>query len=162
MRRHWKFWLLVILAGLLLAAVSSVVTRQLCQVPLKECSAAYQRYHNVHGIHAIFIKDKPINDSVAVDVTLLTATDTAAWDRLMADFNIPQYPPEVMALVMQGDAAVTILPFDRDSLLPHDDGPTTGSNLLVTYSYKLMSVCLFTIDEEAQIDAIIHHSVNKL
>lgn len=161
MRQHWKFWTIVILAGLLLAAVTHVVTRQLCQVPLKECSAAYQRYHKVHGIRAIFIKDKQINDTVAVDVTLLTATDTAAWDRLMADFNIPQYPPEVMALIMQGDAAVTILPFDRESLLPQGDSPA-GNNQLVTYSYKLQSVCLFTIDEEAQIDAIIHHSVNKL
>ena len=131
-------------------------------LPLSQCSEVFQRYHDTPGIQADFIKNFHINDTITVDVTLLTATDTAAWDRLMADFNIPQYPPEVMALVMQGDAAVTILPFDRDSLLPHDDGSTMGSNLLVTYSYKLMSVCLFTIDEEAQIDAIIHHSVNKL
>lgn len=58
-------------------------------LPESRCGEVYQRYAHVDGVRASFVKDYPINDTLFVDVTLLTATDSAGWQYLLQAFHFP-------------------------------------------------------------------------
>ena len=59
------------------------------QLPERKCSEVYRRYAHVEGVEAAFVKGFPVNDTVAVDVTLLHATDSAGWVYLIDAFGLP-------------------------------------------------------------------------
>ena len=42
-----------------------------------QCGEVYHRYAHVSGVEASYVKDYPISDTLAVDVTILRATDSA-------------------------------------------------------------------------------------
>ena len=79
-------WLL--LCGL---AVAAAFALKQCHrtLPESQCSEVYRRYAHVPGVEAAFVKGFPINDTVAVDVTLLRATDSAGWDFMIDAFGLP-------------------------------------------------------------------------
>ena len=85
-----RFWLVVLL--LLLVECAALWVFRSCPRTLSEsqCSEVYRRYAHVPGVEAAFVKGFPINDTVAVDVTLLHAADSAGWDSLMMVFHIPK------------------------------------------------------------------------
>lgn len=56
-------------------------------VPPEEASDLYRQYCRTPGIKAAFIHDFPLNDTEAVDVTVLTAVDTATWHWLRTQFG---------------------------------------------------------------------------
>ena len=78
-----RFWLVVGL--LLLVECAALWAYRSCSrtLPESQCSEVYRRYAHVPGVEAAFVKGFPINDTVAVDVTLLRATDSAGWAYLM-------------------------------------------------------------------------------
>lgn len=84
-----KWWILLLM---LLCGTGGVVCWKSCERPLpaSECSEAYRRYAGREGLDASFLKDYPVNDSVAVDVTLIRATDSASWYNLLCDFHVSQ------------------------------------------------------------------------
>ena len=74
-----RMWLLT-LALSLLAVLAAVAWR--CwprTVPLSQCSEVYRRYHDTPGIQASFIKNKQINDTLRLDMTLFEADDSASF-----------------------------------------------------------------------------------
>ena len=80
MRHRWTITLL--LTPLLLAVVALAVYR--CHtVPLSQCSEVYRRFHDIPGIRASFIKDKQINDTLCLDMTLFEADDSLAFATLL-------------------------------------------------------------------------------
>ena len=84
MRRRWLITLL--LAPLLLAVVALAVYR--CHtVPLSQCSEVYRQYRDMPGIQASFVKDKQINDTLFLDMTLFEAEDSAAFANLLRAFG---------------------------------------------------------------------------
>jgi len=60
-----------------------------------QCSPLYQRYCHTPGIEASYVKGFRINDTLAIDATLLHATDSASWERLLNDFNLPETTKEI-------------------------------------------------------------------
>lgn len=75
---------------LLLAVVASLAyNHNLWNIRGVEPSELYLRYEHADGIKASFIKDYRINDTLTLDVTLLQATDSAGWQQLIEDFEIP-------------------------------------------------------------------------
>ena len=84
---------------LLAVAVAFVVKRCPRTVPFEQCSELYQRYAGCEGIDASFIQGYRVNDSVRVDVTLLQATDSAAWSLLM-DTMYSYYSQEARDYIM--------------------------------------------------------------
>ena len=53
-------------------------------------SEVYRRYCEVEGVRATYIKNFPLNDTLAIGVTLLEATDSAGWEYLLQEFKIPE------------------------------------------------------------------------
>ena len=90
MRNKWiKLGVVTLVMCAAVITATTLAVRMSRTVPLDECSELYRRYCDVPGIRAAFIKDKKINDTVFVDVTLLQAMDDSAWCVLQKDFNLP-------------------------------------------------------------------------
>ncbi len=64
-------------------------------VPWDECSALYRQYAHADGIEATFLRGYRVNDTLAIDVTLLQATDSAGWQHLRKDIKISDYEEEL-------------------------------------------------------------------
>ena len=82
-RRRWLYWIVVVLIGLLLSAITSAVIYWRHTVPLSECSEVYRQYRHLPGVRAAFIRQMPINDTLRLDMTLLEAEDSAAFADLL-------------------------------------------------------------------------------
>lgn len=80
MRRRW---LITFLLAPLLMVVVALAVYSCRTVPLGQCSEVYRQYRDIPGIQASFIKDKQINDTLFLDMTLLEAEDSAAFATLL-------------------------------------------------------------------------------
>lgn len=96
MRRRWIVTVLILL---LFTAGGVLVKRCPRTVPFEQCSELYQHYADTEGIEASFIQGYRLNDSLRVDVTLLQATDSAAWQQLM-DTMYSNYSQEARDYIM--------------------------------------------------------------
>ncbi|MBR5093060.1 MAG: hypothetical protein IKX32_06275 [Bacteroidales bacterium] len=96
MRRRWIVTVLILL---LFTAGGVLVKRCPRTVPFEQCSELYQHYADTEGIEASFIQGYRLNDSLRVDVTLLQATDSAAWQQLM-DTMYSNYSQEARDHIM--------------------------------------------------------------
>ena len=80
----------IIAALIIIATVVAVVAWQ-CrprQLPDKECSEIFLRYKDSDHIQTAYTKNFPLNDSIAVDVTTLQATDSIGWATLIEDCRL--------------------------------------------------------------------------
>lgn len=53
-------------------------------------SEVYLRYKDRADLQVSFVKDYRIDDSTTVDVTTLTARDSASWEKLLREMNYPE------------------------------------------------------------------------
>ena len=124
-------------------------------VPYEECSELYRRYADAEGINATFIKGFHVNDTVDVDVTLLEATDSAGWEKLISDFNIKRESlvgsskHVFFRLAKKGhsDRQIDALPENNDMIMIADG---------------MRAVSIFHIDEIKNIRPIIHRNAEDL
>lgn len=83
--KRWgvKFLLLAIASILVVVAVKywpRVLTPD-------QCSEVYRRYKDRDDLSVAFVKDYRIGDSIIVDVTTITAKDSASWEQLQREMN---------------------------------------------------------------------------
>lgn len=150
-----KFGISILAVLLLALAAGWVFCCSSRTVPLEECSELYRHYADTEGIEATFVQGYRLNDSVRVDVTLLQATDSAAWQRLMKDFAIPILPPEYNELVIK-NGSVSMRLFPKGHPERNMDTTLLDNDYLIYYR-KMQNICIFHIDEEAQISALTKH-----
>ena len=79
--------LITLAACFAVLVMAVVVIRYPRTVPLEECSDVYKRYKDVEGVRATYIKDFRVNDTLTIGVTLLEATDSEGWERLLKAFD---------------------------------------------------------------------------
>ena len=135
MIRRLKITLLVVLCSLAGAAAYIVWPRT---VPFSECSELYQRYADNEHVAASFVRNYRVNDTLTLDVTLLQATDSAGWQQLIEDFEIPAESIESAAKsVAAGRNLLTIL------------GNKVTDTQIPVASYRDKYICTFhTRDKE--------------
>ena len=124
-------------------------------VPYWQCSEVYKKYSRVEGVRATYVKDYRVNDTLTVGVTLLEATDSAGWERLSRDFEIPELGKEDEQNVLEHS---TVGFKKMCPQLPKDD----TENWLTTYSREKRSVCVFHVVDNAQYLAIIMYSLDVI
>lgn len=92
-----KRWI-VIVVGLATAALGGAALWNICshRVVKSELSEVYNRYKDRSDLRVAFVKDYRIDDSTFVDVTTLTAKDSASWENLMREMNRPESLIELM------------------------------------------------------------------
>lgn len=148
--------LIITLAVCLLAvAVAFVVKRCPRTVPFEQCSELYQRYADREGIDASFIQGYRLNDSVRVDVTLLQATDSAAWGLLTADFKIKELPPEIQKMVDQ-HSSITIKKLYEDQ----EGDPSTYD--VAAVSRREHAILIFHFDSNKYNRDFVIHQIQEI
>lgn len=160
MKHSRLYWILFTL-GLCLLSVT--VTTAVCYrhrtVPRDHCSALFRSYAGTDGIQAAFIRDMHIDPDVTVDATLLTATDSAGWQRLVADLDLQGVLPE---LPPAGGKPTTVFlhhPKTPETLEMYPDAPATD---LLAVSAGLQSVCLFHLTSNSQVEAIMLYKIREI
>ncbi|MBR4506209.1 MAG: hypothetical protein IKP21_05495 [Bacteroidales bacterium] len=153
MIRRWAIALAIVAVGLLAAAwVGTPRT-----VPFDECSTLYRHYYGTEGVEVAFIRGLPIDDSVAVDVTQIVATDTTAWRRLAEDFGMPKKPAGVTG---KGKAVAMILT-DKEQPAKHS-GLAEGECDLTLLSDEMRCITVFHINNKEEMDHILYRELYKM
>ncbi len=88
-------WAITILAFLIVVLGGIAYRHWPRAVPWEECSTLYRHYAHADGIEATFLRGYRVNDTLAIDVTLLQATDSAGWQHLRKDIKISDYEEEL-------------------------------------------------------------------
>lgn len=123
-------------------------------LPLDQCSEVYRHYCKADGIDATFIKDYDLGDSIAVDVTVLTATDSVGWLRLTTDFNIQT--EKIEQLMSITSTSVTSALFPKGQYDQPADTALTANDLLLLY-YSQRTFYIFELRSEEQFAAIMRY-----
>lgn len=83
-----KRWI-VIVVGLATAALGGAALWNICshRVVKSQLSEVYNRYKDRSDLRVAFVKEYRVDDSTFVDVTTLTAKDSASWEALQREMN---------------------------------------------------------------------------
>ena len=130
-------------------------------VPPERVSDLYRRYeHNPH-LTVAYIEDFPLNDTLTVDVTVLTAIDDEGWDALAGDFHIPPLPEFMQKKIDAGKDIVSIRLTPK--IAPGQPMDTTDllKNNVIGISRKNHTISIFNTDTEEQQDAVAHYNYRK-
>lgn len=147
---------------IILLAVGGAVLVKRCPrtVPLEETSELYRRYADTEGIVASFVQGYRLNDSVCVDVTLLQATDSAAWEQLLADFTIPKISSEYLERIISKPSVTARLRPKNHPEQPMDT--TLLNNDVYLYSLNMKSIAICHITEEKQFDVVMARPIHEV
>lgn len=155
-----KSWPITILFCLLIIGGGAAVILWPRTVPLQECSEIYQKYAKQPMIKASFIQDFIINDTVSVNVTLLQSIDSVGWATLRKDFNIPKLDSEMQQLINNGDEMVFTIQVDKHDYSHIIKGYSPDVELLAI-SYLMKSVCIFHVNDEDEIHAVLFYNLDN-
>jgi len=143
-------WLLAGLA-LVMAAVLLAMVRYRhgeAVVPRSQCSEVYRCYDHTDGIEASFVKDYSLNDSVAVDITLLQASTDSAWHRMKKDFGRELMDPKMESRLNKGQLLFYFAPkCDYTSKMDTAE-KTNNDGILCSFTDK--RICVFHINNMLQ------------
>lgn len=130
-------------------------------LPTKQCSEIFRRYEGCDGIRASFIHDKKINDTLAVDVTMLEAVSDSGWTKICSDLNIPSLaniPEELQSLFSAGQAFGRIVEIDSASA----GAACQPLRNLYIYSRSDRTVCVIHLLTEQEYDAIVDNEIKNI
>ena len=92
--KNWRLKFLVVSVACVLAVVA------VKYLPALLCgggeSEVYHRYEHRDDLKVGFVKDYRVDDSTTVDVTTLTAKDSAGWEALLREMNIPKSQIDIL------------------------------------------------------------------
>lgn len=126
--------------------------------PPERVSDLYRRYEPNPHLSVAFIEGFNVNDTLAVDVTTVTALDDEGWDTLRADFRIELLPDFLQSRIAEGEDIVAVFLAPKwDPSLPMDTTDLLNNNV-VGISQLKHTVCVFDTESEAQQDACLHYS----
>lgn len=119
-----------------------------------ETSLLYERYRQCPGVEADFIRNMRIDDTTAVDVTVLHAADSAAWAALMAEFAISPATEFENLNAGKGREVIRLVHYRG-----HAD--TASIPPVVAVSMGRHTVSVFHVDSDAEKHAIIYYNFDK-
>ena len=129
--------------------------------PPERVSDLYRRYEHTPPLTVAYIEDFPVNDTLIVDVTTLTATDDEGWDTLTADFNIPKLPEFMQGKINAGKDIVSIRLTPKTAPGQPMDTTDLLKNNVIGISRKNHTISIFNTDTKEQQDAVAHYNYRK-
>lgn len=150
--KNWKLKFLVVSVACVLAVVA------VKYLPALLCgggeSEVYHRYEHRDDLKVGFVKDYRVDDSTTVDVTTLTAKDSASWEALLREMNVSDLIIEICnKAAKKGNYTVAFYNCKKNHPEQHTeiDIPNTD---FVLYSYKEYTLYVFDITSRKQRNAI--------
>jgi hypothetical protein len=155
MRIETRYFLRFIVATVL--GIGAVVAWRWLPRPLppEECSELYRAYMDTPGVDATFIRGFQVNDTVTVDVTLLQATDSAGWERLITDFKI------VREFLTGNDNNIMVRKAKKGCTGKQID-PVPENNDLILLADGMHTISIFHITDKDQFYSIPNKHINGL
>ena len=153
-------WIIVTLCSLLIIAGACLMLIPRT-VPIDQCSDVYRQYQGQEGLEVSFVKQYRVNDTTAVDVTLIHATTDSAWVSLCEEFIPADYPYEFKEPLLYGQAVSQWTVSKTAPQIKVDISSQNNYNLLVLSS-KIKSVCIFHTENIEETLAIIAYQINGL
>lgn len=146
----------------------------ICQELVQECYVALLRHlmeRRVEGMEkgerawvsmqcrSAILHNFPVNDTLAVDVTLLQATDSAGWERLKRDYGVREMPDIVMKKIEKGEDVVSVRYVSKSNpTLPADTVDMSNNNILAV-SRLHRAVSVFHTETEAEQAAVNYNQL---
>ena len=150
--KNWRLKFLVVSVACVLAVVA------VKYLPALLCgggeSEVYHRYEHRDDLKVGFVKDYRVDDSTTVDVTTLTAKDSAGWEALLREMNVSDLIIEICnKAAKKGNYTVAFYNCKKNHPEQHTeiDIPNTD---FVLYSYKEYTLYVFDITSRKQRNAI--------
>lgn len=150
-----RFWLIVAILALIEAVILFIALQWKYIFPSREVSDLYTHYENVDGVDVSFIKEYKVNDSVFVDVTLLEAKDSAGWETLKNDFEVPDLLPELQQSVNDGEDLILTRQIPKETT--HTDIDTYPEDI-IAISHLAKTLTLFHINCVDEKYAVLNHN----
>ena len=151
MKRNWPYYIIAFCLALLTVYVLHNSGRIF---PSGEVGEVYRRYCNRDDVRVEFFKAFRIDDSTTVDVTTLTAKDSASWETLLREMNVSDLIIEICnKAAKKGNYTVAFYNCKKNHPEQHTeiDIPNTD---FVLYSYKEYTLYVFDITSRKQRNAI--------
>lgn len=149
--------LIALLAALVVTGVVAACKFMPRELSYSECSSVYRHFADMQleGVRVTYVRDKVVNDTLRLPVTLLEATTDSAWNGLVKEFNF-------------GDQFNAELPSDTNAVsfwfaprnhynLPMDS--TLLNNDIVVASQYRKTMAVFHITSEDQVNAIVFRQI---
>lgn len=153
------FWRLTVAMVLTVVCTAVAVWQWPGLSPSFSTSAVYKTYAAEQGIDATFLHNFPVNDTLAVDVTLLQATDSAGWERLKRDYGVREMPDIVMKKIEKGEDVVSVRYVNKSNpTLPADTVDMSNNNILAV-SRLHRAVSVFHTETEAEQAAVNYNQL---
>ena len=127
--------------------------------PPERVSDLYRRYEPNPHLSVAFIEGFKVNDTLAVDVTTVTALDDEGWDTLQHDFDFAELPPVMLTNLKPNSVFTKYVP-KKDYSQPMDR--SLINNDIIMYSMHKRELSLFHIENEEQITAIFEYIVKQV
>ena len=129
-------------------------------VPPERVSDLYRRYAGNPHLTVAYIEDFPLNDTIAVDVTVLTATDDEGWDALARDFDIPVLPEMVLSTMGVNEDFILTFKMEEGNM---DQYVINGvcRNDVISFSYKKHIVSVFKTETEKEQKAVLNYNIKQ-
>jgi len=156
-----SFWLTVAILVFVEAVIFCVALQWKYLFPSKKVSDLYARYDNVEGLEVSYIEDYKVNDTVFVDVILIKAKDSEAWDSLCKDFGIvlfSKYPKEYTAdLTIENSFSQRVI---IDTVVTKQE--KTYNKTLVVFSHLNETMCIIQDIDDQQYNAFINKKYEEI
>lgn len=157
----FRFWAIFCVILAVALGVITLVHRWHRVFPSDEVSDIYMKYAEREDIDVSFVKKYRVNDTVFVDVTLLEAKDTTAWEELCKDFDIAsitQFPVEFReSLTASNSYSLRVIKDSTDT-----DCGVEYRKYVIIFSYSRMTMCIFHNVDNIQYTAIIEKETKEV
>ena len=157
MNRRRLVWMLVVALCLAAAGLALWLPRY---AAAQRVSDLYRRYeHNPH-LTVAYLEDFPVNDTVAVDVTTISAIDDEGWDTLCVDFEVPELPELILSVMGENEDFILSYKVSDDYKdvykeigICHDD--------VIAISYIKHIVSIFNTQDEIEKKAVLKYNIKQ-
>ena len=154
--RRYLTALLIVLVPVTAAVLWVWVPRS---VPLEECSDLYRRYADDEHLDVAFLRGFRVNDTLRLDVTTLQARDSAGWEQMKQDFNIPELPELFQRKIELGEDKISVRRAPRTEPNLPTDTLDYDNNVVVAISRLHHTVSIFHTKTESEQDAVSNNQL---
>ena len=157
MNRRRLVWMLVVALCLAAAGLALWLPRY---AAAQRVSDLYRRYeHNPH-LTVAYLEDFPVNDTLTVDVTTISALDDEGWDTLCVDFEVPELPELILSVMGENEDFILSYKVSDDYKdvykeigICHDD--------VIAISYIKHIVSIFNTQDEIEKKAVLKYNIKQ-
>lgn len=155
MNRRRFIWMLVVALCLVAVGLALWLPRY---AAAQRVSDLYRRYAGNPHLTVAYIEDFRVNDTVAVDVTTLSALDAEGWETLRKDFNIKPIPDILQEELNNGRDIIVVRMVPKSDPTQPMDTTDLSKNNVIGISNLQHTISIFNTDNESQQDAIMNYN----